>query len=182
MKGPTRILLSILFFALLFPSVQAFCATAPSGQNVTLAWIPSSDPNVVGYDVYYGGMSGDYTNMINVGNVANATVGGLTAGATYYFAATAYDSIGDQSGFSSEISYIMPATLPGLQIRAAPAGTFVLTVNGPIGQTNEILATQDFIVWTVLGTVTLGAGGTLDFTDTNSANLPQRFYRAQELP
>ncbi|MGA2246354.1 MAG: fibronectin type III domain-containing protein [Verrucomicrobiota bacterium] len=171
-----------MFFALLFHSVHAFCATIPAGPSVTLIWNPSPDANVVGYDIYHGGASGDYTNMINVGNVTNATIGGLTAGVTYYFAATSYDSLGDQSGFSSEIIYTVPAILPGLQIRAAPAGMFTVTVTGPIGQTYEIQATQDFTGWTVIGTGTVGAGGSLDFTDTNAANFPQRFYRTQETP
>jgi hypothetical protein len=39
---------------------------------------------------------------------------------------------------------------------------------------------QDSTVWTVIGSVTVGAGGLLDFTGTNAANFPQRFYRTQE--
>jgi len=37
-------------------------------------------------------------------------------------------------------------------------------------------------VWTVIGTVTVGAGGSLNFADTNAANFPQRFYRTQAIP
>lgn len=147
-----------------------------------LSWTPSLDTNVAGYDIYYGGASGDYTNTINAGNVTNTTIGGLTAGATYYFAATAYDSLADQSGFSTEVSYAVPPALAVLQVRSAPAGMFTMTVTGPIGQINEILATQDFVSWTVIGMVTVGAGGSLDFTDTNAASFPQRFYRTQETP
>jgi hypothetical protein len=33
---------------------------------------------------------------------------------------------------------------------------------------------------TVIGTVTLDTGGSQDFTDTNSANFPQHFYRISE--
>jgi hypothetical protein len=69
-----------------------------------------------------------------------------------------------------------------LQIRATPPGIFTLTVTGPVGQTNEILATMDFKVWTVIGTMTVGAGGTFAFTDTNATNYPMRFYRTQEVP
>ena len=137
---------------------------------------------MVGYDIYYGGASGDYTNMISVGRVTSAVISGLSAGATYYFAITACDSLGDQSGFSNEASDTVPATLAVLQIRAGAIGMFIVTVTGPIGQTNEILATQDLKVWTIIGTATVGAGGSLIFTDTNAANFPQRFYRAQATP
>lgn len=182
MAGPAAFLRGIGLCALLFNAVQAFCATVPAGQSVTLAWNPSVATTVIGYDLYYGGASGDYTNLINAGNVTNATIYGLSAGATYYFAATAYDSLGDQSAFSMELSYTVPTTLASLQIRAAPAGGFILTVAGPIGQTNEVLATQDFTTWTVIGTVTVGAGGWMDFTDTNAANFSQRYYQTLETP
>ena len=52
----------------------------------------------------------------------------------------------------------MLASLPALLGRRAPTGQFVLTVNGPAGQTNQILATPDLKTWTVIGTVALGSG------------------------
>jgi len=167
--------------------MHAFSNVMPAGQSATLAWNPSLSTNVAGYKIYYGGASEVYTNIINVGNVTNATIFGLTAGATYYFALTAYDSLANQSGFSTEVSgssnqgsQVTPATQLGLKTGPAPAGTFTVTVIGPIGQTNEILATQDFMTWTVIGSVTVGTGGSSDFTDTNAANFPQRCYRTQE--
>ena len=180
MMGRAGVLGGILLFALLFNSVQAFSTTVPAGQNVTLTWSASTGTNVVGYNIYYGGASGDYTNMINAGNVTNFTISSLTAGVTYYFAVTAYDGLGQESAYSSEISYLVPVNLPSVQIRSGPAGQFILTVSGPAGQTYDVLASQDLSVWTVIGTVTPGAGGSLVFTDTNAANFPQRFYRTEE--
>jgi hypothetical protein len=155
---------------------------AQAATSVTLAWTPSPSTNIAGYIIYYGVTNGVYTQMVNVGNVTNATISGLTAGTTYYFAGEAYNSIGLQSAFSNQASYAVPATLTGLQISAASAGQFMLTVTGPVGQTNEILATQNFKVWTVIGTVIVGAGGSMSFTDTNAASYPMRFYRTLELP
>jgi hypothetical protein len=174
-RRPAIVLGGILLLALLHYPAQA-------ATSVTLAWTPSLSPDTAGYNIYYGVTNGSYTQMINVGNVTNATISGLTGGTTYYFAVTAYTSLGLQSVFSSQTSYALPATLTELQIHAAPAGMFIVTVTGPIGQTNEILATQNFKVWTVIGTMTVGTGGTFVFTDTNAANYPMRFYRAQEVP
>ena len=85
-------------------------------QNVTLAWNASTDPTVVGYNIYYGGGSGNYTNMTSAGNATNLTVSGLVGGATYYFAATTYNSSGVQSPFSNEVFYSVPTnTVPGNQ-------------------------------------------------------------------
>jgi hypothetical protein len=172
---PAMVLGGILLLALLHNPAQA-------ATSVTLAWAPSISPGTAGYNIYYGVTNGIYTQMVNVGNVTNATISGLTGGMTYYFAGKAYNSLGTQSVFSNQASYVVPVTLTGLQIRAAPAGMFTLAGTGPIGQTNEILATQDFEAWTVIGTMTVGAGGTFVFTDTNAANYPMRFYRAQEVP
>ena len=65
----------------------------------------------MGYNLYYGGASGIYTNIIRAANTTNTVVSGLTDGATYYFAATAYDNSGVESPFSNEASYVVPLTL-----------------------------------------------------------------------
>ncbi len=80
--------------------------------SVTLAWNASTDPSVVGYNVYYGGASGAYTNEICAGNATNVTVSGLVQGTTYYFAATTYSASGLESPFSSEASYLVPSNVP----------------------------------------------------------------------
>jgi hypothetical protein len=168
-----------LFFALLHNPIQALSATIPPGQSVTLAWSQNTDPTVVGYNIYYGGASGAYTNLINAGNTTNATISGLIVGTTYYFAVTAYNSTGVQGPFSSEVSHTVPTPLPAVQLQVTPAKQFILTVTGTIGHSYNIQASQDLITWTVIGTVTMGASGTLNFTDTNAASFSKRFYRIQ---
>lgn len=180
--GRTGVLGGALSFALLFNTLPAVTAAAAAGQIVTVEWTPSPAYGVTGYNVFYGGASGDYTNMINVGNVTNASISGLAAGMTFYFAATAYDELGYESPYSSEVSYIVPTPLATLQLGSAAGGGVVLNVAGLAGHTYEILATQDLSAWTVIGTVTLGAAGSLDFTDPTAANYPLRFYRTRETP
>lgn len=174
---PARItgLSGILFIVLFFSCLRAFSLTIPAG-HVTLAWEPSLDTNVIGYNVYYGVASHTYSNMINVGNVTNTTIPGMVGGIIYYFAVTAYDNFGQESDFSGEISYLMP-NAPTMQIRRAAAGQFILTMTGQSGHTYEIQATQDFKIWTTIGTATIGSDGSLDFVDTNAANFSRRFYR-----
>ena len=171
-----RILNGMFFFALLHNPAQALSATVPPGQSVTLAWNPSTDPTVVGYKLYYGGASGNYTNTLSAGNATNITVSGLVEGDTYYFAAVTYDSAGVQSPFSSEVAYTVTTNAPALLLRVTPTRQFVLTVTGPIGHTYDILATTNCITWTVIGTVTIGTSGSVDFTDTNAARFPLRLY------
>jgi hypothetical protein len=93
----------VLFAVMQFPVFAA--------GNVTLAWEPSTDPNVVGYNVYFGGVSETYTNKISAGDATSAVISNLIPGATYYFAATAYDSTGLESPFSNEASYVVPLAI-----------------------------------------------------------------------
>jgi len=48
--GLSKVLGSILFFALAFYGVSAFSAALPPTQSVNLAWSPGPDTNVVGYN------------------------------------------------------------------------------------------------------------------------------------
>ncbi|MEW6214947.1 MAG: MopE-related protein [Nitrospirota bacterium] len=57
-----------------------------------------------GYKVYYGTASGNYSEVVNVGRVTSHTINNLTNGATYYFAATAYDIAGNESEYSNEVT------------------------------------------------------------------------------
>lgn len=173
--GLTRVLGGVLFLALLHTPLQA-------AQTVTLAWEPSPDSTVTGYNMYYGVASGTYTNLVDVGNASSGSIPGLVEGTTYFIAATAYSILGLESIFSNELSYTVPTAVAKLQIRAAANNQVVLTVTGQIGRTYDLQVTQGFTTWTVIGTVTVGASGSLEFVDPNAANFPARFYRMQEKP
>jgi fibronectin type 3 domain-containing protein len=175
--GGTTVLGTILSLALLLNPVQALSVT---GNGVTLAWDRSPDSSVTGYRIYYGAASGNYTNSVAVGNVTTNAVQGLTGGITYFFAVTAYDASGLESSFSNETSYTAPTGLPTVQLRMASNGQAVLTVQGQIGHTYEIQATQDLKTWPTIGITTLGASGSVDFADTNAASFPKRFYRTRD--
>lgn len=79
----------------------------PSGgatATATLTWNANTDSDLAGYRVYYGTSSRNYPNSISVGKVTSATVSGLTVGTTYYFALKAFDTSGNLSGYSAEVS------------------------------------------------------------------------------
>ncbi len=59
--------------------------------------------DLAGYRVYYGTSSGNYSKMIDIGNVLTYTINNLVSG-TYYFAVTAYDSQNLESSYSNEVS------------------------------------------------------------------------------
>lgn len=97
-----------LFLAL---SLLASTAPAQSTGSVTLAWNSSPSSDVVGYNLYYGPASGQYTNKVNVNNKTTNTISGLIQGATYYFVVSAYTLAGVESDPSGEIAYTLPAAI-----------------------------------------------------------------------
>jgi hypothetical protein len=108
--------------ACIFAVVIASNATA---AQITLAWDPNSESNLAGYRIHYGTVSNSYSVHIDVHNVTSYTVTGLTDGQTYNFAATAYDTSGNESGYSNPVSYPVPS------VNGAPAPPAIPT--GPSG-------------------------------------------------
>jgi Malectin domain/Bacterial TSP3 repeat len=80
-------------------------STPAFATSVNLAWNPSSSAQVTGYKVYYGYASRQYSTHLDVGKSTTAVVSGLNDAKIYFFAATAYDAAGNQSGYSNEVSY-----------------------------------------------------------------------------
>lgn len=77
---------------------------------VTINWTASTSPGIAGYDVFRAtNPSGPYT-QINSSLVTGTTFKdtSVTAGITYYYVATAVNSSGVQSSYSSQVSATIP--------------------------------------------------------------------------
>ena len=78
--------------------------TTTIGMNkVKVMWDANVESDLAGYRVYYGLTSGDYNKVIDVGNQISCIISGLLD-TTYYFAVTAYDTSGNESDYSDEVS------------------------------------------------------------------------------
>lgn len=137
-------------------AILLLAARAWSAESVTLAWDPSTDPEVTGAIVYYGNASRNYPWHTNVGNVTRATVQGLTNGLTYFFAVTATNPAGLESDYSNEVSTSIPARPPSP--RNLIITTSIQSAESPMGP------------WTNLVETTLPVAPDL---------AGQRFYRAK---
>ncbi len=73
---------------------------------LTLAWDSNTEQDFAGYRVYYGTASRDYVDSIDVGNITTYRLDDLLDGVTYFIALTAYDTSGNESDFSHEVSGI----------------------------------------------------------------------------
>ena len=154
-------LLSFFLIAILlvFPYPKGHCS------QVTLTWDPNSEPDLAGYDIYYGTASGNYQWKTDVGNVTNYTQTGLNIGVTYYLAATAHNTQGLESGFSNEVVY----TVPGCTYTISPSSASFSTSGGP---GNVVVTTQAGCNWgtsTAPSWITVNSGsgmgtGTMSYT------------------
>jgi hypothetical protein len=79
-------------------------ASWSSAGTITLAWDPNTEPDLAGYKIYYGTSSRQYTVTVDVGNVTRYTIRDLDESRVYYLAVTAYDTAGNESELSDEVS------------------------------------------------------------------------------
>jgi len=132
----------LLLFAL--PITTALAVTAPvrvgmaqvSYLQVTLAWDANTEIDLAGYKIYWGTASHTYATSVTLAGTPaqpSYVVTGLTTGLTYYFAVTAYNTAGLESGFSNEVFAIIggPVGPPGPMGPQGPPG--VAGPAGPIG-------------------------------------------------
>ena len=106
--------------------VLLFLAAPALSADVTLAWDPNSEADIEGYGVYFKlGASGPpydlfgYVTLQELNDPDNPSfaVTGLVMGSSYYFAVTAYDTAGNESGYSTPVcaqigDQILPCTSP----------------------------------------------------------------------
>lgn len=150
--------------------------SAFAARTISLAWDPSPDPTVIGYNVYYGTVSGNYTNIVSAGNSSTASVTGLIEGQTYYFAVTAYDAAGLESVFSNEVSYRVPSAVLAVQQKpSANGGATSIVVTSQNGSPSQwtLESSRDLKNWS---TVARGTNIPVNVT-LNVSNTPARFFR-----
>ena len=80
-------------------------ATGPG--YVDLKWDLSDEVELMGYNIYYGKTSGQYTRLRTVGKINRYRIDNLINNEAYYFALTAYDQLNRESDYSDEVGIII---------------------------------------------------------------------------
>lgn len=91
--------------------IAFFFASKALSAEVTLTWDPNSEPNLAGHKVYYGFEPGKYVYTVDVGDSTTYRIPNLDEDRPIYFAATAYDTSGNESDYSKEVVF-MPENQP----------------------------------------------------------------------
>ena len=83
---------------------------APIQHSVDLSWGASSSSNVVGYNVYRAGVSGEpYATVASANSGTTFVDGSVRAGQTYYYVVTAVDTSGTESVYSNQVQAVIPS-------------------------------------------------------------------------
>jgi hypothetical protein len=114
-------LLFLLIMSLSFSAVLQGCGTTtgitrvPSGNSITLTWqVPytnndsSEIVDLAGFKVYYGLISGDYTNVKIVKGTNSCRIDDLPGERMLYIAVTAFDTSRNESAPSDELETYLP--------------------------------------------------------------------------
>lgn len=169
-----------LYWLLVLMFFIATAAHSGAAAAATLTWDANTETNLVGYRLYYGTSSGNYTASINVGNLTSTTIENLQSGTTYYFAVTAFNSDNLESQPSNEATFTLPpepADPPAVTASARLAnGSFQFTIKGQVGQSLNIYYSSDLQEWTPMTSV-VNSTGTLVVTDPDASTVDRRFYR-----
>ncbi|MDQ7779968.1 MAG: fibronectin type III domain-containing protein, partial [Planctomycetota bacterium] len=96
-------------------------AATPSNQRVKVGWLPNSEPDLAGYNVYYSSSPWILANTSLIPpTTTQFTVTHLTNGVTYSFVVTAVDTAGNESEYSAIV--IATPTSGDTTPPAAPTG------------------------------------------------------------
>jgi Tol biopolymer transport system component/subtilase family serine protease len=94
------------------PSAPQNLTATASGMNVTLSWIPNTEPDLAGYNVYQNTPAG-WSKLNNSLVSAPAYIDSSLANGTYTYRVTAIDVLGNGSDPSNEaVASVAIATLP----------------------------------------------------------------------
>ncbi|MDR4479399.1 MAG: fibronectin type III domain-containing protein [Nitrospira sp.] len=87
-------------------TTPAASSSTPKTASATVSWNANTEQDLAGYRIYVGTRSGSYgfAGPFEVTNRTSFTIPNLPVGATYFFAVSAFDTTGNESAKSAEVS------------------------------------------------------------------------------
>ena len=107
----------MVFVCILLFHMNVFGQEA-TNDEVKLAWTPNTENDLAGYKVYHGPSSGTYDNIVDVGlppvgvGVSDVIVVIGIPPQNRYIVVTAYDTFGNESGYSDEVVVVDSVSIP----------------------------------------------------------------------
>jgi fibronectin type 3 domain-containing protein len=111
-QGSVAAVLSFVSNAVNAPTSEALGGTGTTAvqYSVNLSWNPSTSSHVAGYNIYRGTKpDGSYTRINSALNEGTTFPdNSVVSGTTYYYATTAVDMRGIESGYSNKVHVKIP--------------------------------------------------------------------------
>jgi Bacterial Ig domain/Fibronectin type III domain len=172
MPNRCHLRLSVLRAVLLLSGLSLMVSLVQAAQ-VQLSWTaPTTNANgtplqdLSGYLLYYGTASRMYSTHVDTGLATSAALSGLTEGQTYYFAVTAYDTLGNESQYSEEVSTTIPVAPPPT---TPPTATITAPLNGAaVARKSTVTITATASATGSVTRVDFFVSGQLTCTDTTA--------------
>ena len=133
MIRPKQVSIWAAFFVTLCLGRTAQAAT------LTASWSANPEADIAGYLLSYGTESGLYPNTVDVGNQTSYQVNGLADSTTYFFVVQAYNTSGEMSVPSDEVS----ATTSGDD---APSALFLGTDTATQGNWPGVYGSDGYVL------------------------------------
>jgi hypothetical protein len=165
--------------------------------SVTLAWDPPVEDTdgtplvlIGGYKIYCGTASRAYSTVIDVGSVTTATVTNLPTGVTYFFAVTCYNTAGDESAFSEELTWTPdagagPELLPPYLTTGSSGTGFVVSWSSKTERYYAVERSTNLVAVPAFAPIASHVPGqtpSTAYTDTTATGRGPYFYRVQMEP
>jgi hypothetical protein len=127
-------ILTIVFTSLLF----IIPVRAVAGE-IALAWDPNNEADLAGYRLYMqeGAQASEYRHLVDIpltdidSEAPGFTIFDLMADTHYYFAITAYNTNGDESGLSNSVCVINEQTCTATFSASSSSGCFLDLLHTP---------------------------------------------------
>lgn len=103
-------LASLLYALGIFCGVASTLFSQANAGTLTVSWAANKEPDLAGYKVYYGQASTVYSSNVDAKLALKYVFSNLTEGQKYFFVVTAYDTAGNESEYSVEVSAVVPVT------------------------------------------------------------------------
>jgi len=141
------------------------------GGSIDCAWLPNPEPDLAGYKLFWGTISGTYADSVTLGRVTSHRITGLQNYTRYYVTIAAFDSLGYESIQAPEVSAI-PTLIP-----FPPSGLAALPFYFGMRLTWLRNTERDLAGYNLYRSTTPGG----NYTKLNSSPFPDTAYRDSSL-
>ena len=163
------------FLAIAVSPFAASAAVIPS-DGPSLEWNANPESDVVGYKVYVGTESKNYTSVTDVAGTTKMRLPSVSLGTTFYLAVSAYNTKGEESPRSAELMVIadVPAPAADTSMSFSAPGQGQLQWRYPKA---DVAAADKFTIYSSEDLKSWKSAGTVDASASSSSDANWLYFK-----